>query len=571
MKNKILLTVLLLTGCESLNTMNAHREEMTADTQKKLTEATAIPETNKTAHFSNTAYIGNPKKAVRYVEPLPAVFSQKIEFGGEKAPRTLSEMAERITLITKVPVRLMSDLFMQQTTSTTSTASTPANTTTAATAGLPPKPAGIPDNNLPTPTGNNGSSTTSITSTTNYDVTVMPSSYNGGVAGLLDLIATKNGVSWRYQNGAIEIYRLLTKTFKIHAIPGTSGLSATVEQSGSGATGGSGSTQAGNLGGSAGATTTSGSTAGNSSTTQSSSISSTGLDAWKDLEEGIRTILSPTGKFHISQSAGAITVTDTPEKVAQIEQLINETNTNLTEQVVLHYQVLSVDNADATRANVNWTAVFNALNKNYGVSLASMALPHAAAGSALMQAVIPTTATGTMGQLAGSQAIADILETQNHVSRVTTGSVTTLNNKPAPVQIIDEQGYVLASQAINTINVGTSTGAQQSTIVTGFSMNLLPHIIDERVLLNLSINLSTLIGLEDKVVGNTTLQLPHKDKRAFLQSISMRAGETLILTGFKRMGSSMNKTGSIMQGGGESATDNDSELVILVTPILITG
>jgi len=89
--------------------------------------------------------------------------------------------------------------------------------------------------------------------------------------------------------------------------------------------------------------------------------------------------------------------------------------------------------------------------------------------------------------------------------------------------------------------------------------------------LNLSINLSSLIDLEDKVVGNTTLQLPHTDKRAFLQSISMRAGETLILTGFKRTGSSMNKTGSIMQGGGEAATDNESELVILVTPILITG
>jgi len=311
----------------------------------------------------------------------------------------------------------------------------------------------------------------------------MPSSYNGGVAGLLDLIASRNGVSWRYQNGAIEIYRLLTKTFKVHAVPGTSGLSATVEQSGSGATGGSGSgsAQTGGLGGSGGATTTSGSTAGNSSTTQSSSISSTGLDAWKDLEDGIKTIQGPTGKFHISQSSGTITVTDTPEKVEQIEKLINETNKNLTEQVVLHYQVLSVDNTDATRANVNWTAVFNALNHNYGVSLASMALPHAAAGSALMQAVIPTTATGTMGQMAGSQVIADILETQNHVTRVTTGSVTTLNNKPAPVQIIDEKGYVLASQATNTINIGTTTGAQQSKIITGFSMNLLPHIIDERV------------------------------------------------------------------------------------------
>lgn len=559
MKKILLLTLVSITGCESLELMNNRRTQINTETQNKMSQAIAIPSNNRMAHFSDSAYIANPRDAIRYVEPLPTVFSQQITIN-ESTPLTLHEIAERITRTTGLPVRLLSE--------TTTQTQLPATTT----GGLPPPPPGIPTNLTLPVSGLPGSTSTTIMS----GYSSMHLSYsNGPLSGLLDLIASKNNVSWRYQNGAVEIYRFMTKTFKVHSLPGSSELSASVERGGSSSTsgsgGGGGSPQSGGMGGGSTATITTGSTGGNT-TTQMASIDAPELSQWKDLENSIKTMLGPDGHVVVSQSTGSVTITDTPERVGQIEKFVDNTNKIMTQQVTFHYRVLSVDKNDASRMGFDLTAAFNALNQNYGLSLSSMALPQSAAGSALLSALIPNTATGRMGQFSGSKLLIDALETQGHVSTVTSGTVTTLNNKPAPVQVVNEKSYIATVQALQTANVGSSTGVQQGKVVTGFSMNMIPHILDDdRVLLHCSINISSLTNLVERVVGNTTVQSPEIDTRSFMPEISMRAGETLILSGFERAGGTLNKTGSLFQGGGEAATENNATIVILITPILTAG
>ena len=549
MKKIILISmfVALCGGCESLDSMNTRRAAMTTEAQTMTDQASAIPETNRIVHFSDSAFIANSNTGIKYVEPLPAVFNQKITIN-DSAALTLPEVAERITQTTAVPVRLLAEL--QTSTSTTATA-----------AGLPPTPNGIPNLSLPT------SGLISAPSNAGFGYSAMRLSYSGSMSGLLDLIASKNNVSWRYQNGAVEIYKYLTKTFKVHALPGTSELSATVERAGTGSSG-----NGGGGGGGAGATaTTTGSTGGNTNT-QTTTIDAPELSVWKDLEASIKTMLSANGKVVVSQSSGTVTVTDTPQTVGQIERFIDDTNTIMTKQVVIHYRVLTVDNNDATRMGVNWTAVFNAMNKNYGISLASMALPHAAAGSALLSALIPPTATGGMGQLAGSSILIDALETQGRVSRVTSGALTTLNNQPAPVQVVNETSYLASVSAQQTANVGSLSALIPGKVVTGFSMTLMPHILDDdRVLMQYNINISSLRALIERTSGDSTIQTPEVDTRSFMQKTSMRAGETLILSGFERSGLTSDKTGGIMQGGGQAATEDKAVVVILITPILTDG
>ena len=545
-------------GCESLDAMNAKRTNMSAEAQDKMNQAATIPETNRIVHFSDSAFIGNPAAALRYVEPMPAVFSQTITIN-ESSSLTLAEVAERITRTTAVPVRLMLEV---------STAPQPASSPVSAAPGLPPVPAGIPALSLPAPTGQSAPSNYSIPG-----LTPMHLSYTGGLSGLLDLIASKNNVSWRYQNGAVEIYRFLTKTFKVHALPGSTELSATVERSGSGTTSGSSGSGSGGqmMGGAGTAQTTSGNTNGNS-THQTTSIDAPELSAWKDLENSIKTMVSRDGKVVISQTTGTVTITDTPQVVSQVERFIDDTNSIMTKQVVVHYRVLTVDHNDATTMGINWNAVFNAMNKSSSFNIASMAIPHAAAGSAILSALVPNTANGSMGQLSGSEILIQALETQGHVSRVTSGALTTLNNQPAPVQVVNEKAYLASVSSMQTANVGSQVSLTPGKVVTGFSMNLMPHILDDdRVLMQYSINLSTLKGIFSATSGTSTIQTPEVDTRTFMQKVSMRAGETLILSGFERAGVSLDKTGSLINGGGSAATEDKAMVVILITPVLTNG
>ncbi|WP_434152239.1 PilN family type IVB pilus formation outer membrane protein (plasmid) [Methylocaldum gracile subsp. desertum] len=506
-------------------------------------------------HFSEGAFIANAGAALRYVEPLPTVFNQTITIN-ESSPLTLSEVAERITRTTAVPVRMLPEV----------TISTPlVSESVPSSAGLPPPPAGIPNLSLPSPTSSSSAGSSYVLP----GLSPMRLSYSGGLSGLLDLIASKNNVSWRYQNGAVEIYKYVTKTLKVHALPGSSELSASVERGGTGTTTGSSGQPAGL--GTAMTTTATGSTDGNT-TTQTTTINATALSAWKDLENSIKTMLGPDGKVVISQATGTVTITDTPQTVGQIENFIDETNRIMTKQVVVHYRVLTVDHNDSARLGINWTAVFNAMNKNYGVQLSSMALPQAAVGSAILQALIPNTATGEMAQFAGSQILIDALETQGRVSRVTSGALTTLNNQPAPVQVVNEKAYLASVQSLQTANVGSSTALTPGKVVTGFSMNLMPHILDDdRVLMQYSINLSTLRGIFSVTSDSSTIQTPEVDTRTFMQKVSMRAGETLVLSGFERTGLTLDKTGSFAKGGGQETSEDKATVVILITPILTDG
>jgi type IVB pilus formation R64 PilN family outer membrane protein len=562
MKRTILLAPLLAASCASLETMKADQKNMTSVAQEKMS-ATMANTANRTAHFSDTAFIASPKDAIRYVDPLPAIFGKTISVTDDGKPKSLPEIAERINQQFAVPVRLMLDAPMTQTANSVQT------TNTATVGGLPPAPPGIPPNSLPSPISGTNTMLSSVSAAI-PEIAPISINYDGSLSGLLDRITTKNNLSWRYKNGAIEIYRYITKTFKVHSIPGLTGLAASIERGGGSGTANGGSSQTGGMS-VGGMTTVTGSTGGNS-IAQSSTVDIKELSHWKDLSDSIKIMLGPKGSVVVSQSMGIVTVTDTPDRVARIEQHIEETNRIATQQVVIHYQVLAVDKTDFTRFGVNLSAAFNALNKNYGFALSSMALPQAAAGSAILSAFIPNTATGTMGQFSGSQLLIDALETQGHVSQVTSGTINTLNNKPAPIQNVDEKSYIASVQALQTANVGSSTGVQQSKVVTGFSMNLLPHILeDDRVLMQWSMNLSTLVALVEKEVGTTTVQSPEIRTRELMDQVSMRAGETLILSGFETTNASLSKTGSLIQGGGESVTEDKAILVILITPVLTAG
>lgn len=374
--------------------------------------------------------------------------------------------------------------------------------------------------------------------------------YSGEMRGLLDLIAAKYNVSWEYEGNGIRYFKTKSKTFRLAALPGNTSLKSKIgtQSSGSGS-GSSGSSS-------------------NSNSEQEAGIEFSGLSVWKGVEDSIKTMLTTDGKITVTSATGTITVDDTPVVLERVSKFIDEQNMSLSRQVVINIKVLSVDLGSSDEYGINWSAVYNNVSKSLGVSLSNAIAPSAGATNLTFKVL-----SGNMWS--GSTAMIDALSKQGKVSQVTSASMVTLNNQPAPIQVGKQTSYLASSMTtIGTGGAGNTTTLQPGQITTGFSMNMLPHILDSnKLMLQYSGDISSLTRIDTVTSGGSSIQTPEIDTRNFLQRVIMSGGETLVVTGFEQFNLSGDTQGvgsaeNVAVGGGVKTKKNKNVLVVLIQPVL---
>ena len=195
-----------------------------------------------------------------------------------------------------------------------------------------------------------------------------------------------------------------------------------------------------------------------------------------------------------------------------------------------------------------------------------------------------------------STAIINALSSQGKTQLVTSSSVTTLNNKVAPVHFSSSQNY-LKEITVTSTGSGedrtTDTDYQVDTLNYGFTMEILPRILDHgRLIVLFNMSITDLVALEPKKIVSggsssgsseegeegsdsesetTELQLPTMKMRGFVQEIAMRSGQTLVLTGFEDLNEQTNTEGigkaqMGLLGGKAYNTSTRNVLVITMTP-----
>ncbi len=377
--------------------------------------------------------------------------------------------------------------------------------------------------------------------------------YNGQLSGLLDLIAARYNISWEWEGQGVRFYKTKSQTFRIVALPGNTSLKSNIgTQSGGSGTGGSGSE----------ATST------NANAEQQAGTEFTGLSVWTGLEDSIKTMLTTDGKITVTPSTGTITVTDTPIVLERVSKFVDDQNMSLARQVVINVKVLSVDISDSDEYGINWDAVYQNVNRSIGVSL----------GNSISPSVGATNMTLSVlggGNWDGTSAMINALSKQGKVSQVTSASLVTLNNQPAPIQVARQTAYLASSQTtIGTAGTGNTTTLQPGKITTGFSMNMIPHILDSnKLMLQYSGDISALIRIDEVTSNGSTIQTPQVDTRNFLQRVIMNGGETLVVTGFEQFNLNGTTQGvgdaeNLALGGQVKTNKGKSVLVVLIQPVL---
>jgi len=473
------------------------------------------------------------------------------------------ELAERITALSGVPVIVSPDVTAMQPGQTAGqlgvAAGVPGMQGQAMT-GLPSLPP------LPTAGSIPGSNGMVSPFGTAYGAVMQPGgfpvnlSYTGSLSGFLDVTSSRIGISWELLDGQIRLFRYVSKTFRLSALPGDTSMDAKVgttsSSGGAGAAGSSGSSQS-------------------SSSAQNSGVNFSGLSVWKGIEDSVKAMLTPAGKIVVASSLGTITVTDTPAIVSAVEKFIEQQNVALSRQVVVNVRVLSIDMNTSDSYGINWDVVYTALSNNFGLGFNSGVAAIQGAGN-LALSVLSTAGQNTNSSIkswAGSKAIIEALGTQGKVSTVTSASVTTLNNQPAPIQVGRQTSYVASSSTSITTGVAT-TSMTAGMVNSGFSMSLLPHIIDgNRMLLQYAVDMSSLLSLNTVTSGTSIMQTPDLDTRNSLQRIMVNSGDTIVVAGFENSEVNAKSQGvagaeNPSLGGSVVGKRSKNIIVILLQPVI---
>lgn len=428
------------------------------------------------------------------------------------------------------------------------------NVAPGVTTGSPMAPNGLP----PLPNGANASSTgagnapAEASAATTSSVMLSNLVYSGSLAGYLDLLANRLGISWKYENGTIQFFKYETKVFKLKALPGTMDINSNIGSANKGASGSSGGSS-------------------NDSTTNTLGTNidfKAKLDIWSAAQRTIQTMLSSFGKqnLFVSQELGTITITDTPLNLQQVQAFVDTINKDMNRQVSVKFAIYSV------KSNQNDSVGLDFSLLGTGADATASAKSNSLFGDPLTNGTLGINILS--GRFANSSFALNMLNKLGKTNLVTQGQIVTLNQQTAPLQLLDTVNYLAStSTTVSGTSNATQTELKPGSVTTGFSATVTPKIEDNNeIILQFSGSLSTLTSLDKFSSGDSTIQLPTTSSRNFLQKVKLHSGKTLMLTGYEQATVGTDDTGfgahnSVL--GKQTSKNGKDSIVILITPTVI--
>ncbi|MCX2694512.1 PilN family type IVB pilus formation outer membrane protein [Pseudomonas sp. DCB_CB] len=562
-KLAIVISLLTTSGCEIMR-VNKTADKVREDESRASGLVNSLRNekqvSRQSVFFSNQQWVSKkPIDMSNRIPPLkdcPVMFVQK----GKDDAMSLSDFAQWVTEKCGFQVYVTPDAFDRG-------ESYRKDSKHAAPAGPAPITPALDSMQGLFPQTSGGSATSSFGSYTSMPY-VKNVKYTGNLSGLLDVVAGGLGLTSKYDpvTERITISFMQTKTFRIWAFDFITNMNSTVK---SGMSTTSGST--GSSGGGGGDQGSSGSESGSNS---SVNIALKENDVITDISNTLDSMLSPIGRMSVSRSTGSVSVTDRPDVLERIGEYLASENRTLTTNVLLNVEVLSVSLKDKDQLALNMAALYKSLGSGFSFSLNNTFGGIDAAASSASVGILDTASS----PWAGSNAIIQAIAQQGTISGYKAPSVRTLNLKPAPIQIGRLRGYIQSSTSTQTANVGSSASLNPGSITNGFNMTMLPKIIEGNsgeMLLRVTANMSSdpVFQTFTSKDGNSLIQTPDYDLQNIDQTVKLRSGQTLIMTGYDQTNDSATKQGTghvsnFIFGGGAVRESTRDVIVFIITPII---
>ncbi len=538
------LSLTVLAGCAAVPQSDVdNRAQLMRKQIAEQVAAQAIVPASPLVERVRGTYLGGESVPLAYDATLPAIFSDvTLAFPGRT---NLATVGERITEVTKLPVRLRPDVFI---TAKSLVRGGLGQTQSAAPVGPPIINPAMPQ--AVRPQGTNGAGIAAQTFD-DFDQR-LPMDYSGSLSGYLDLICARLGINWEYKDGTIILYRMVTKVLTVKVNPGSVDFASGLSKGG-----------------------------GDGSKGSFSSSSSTSMkgeyNVWTSIESAVKGMLSPLGTSTVDQAGGLLVITDTKEVVDNVSHYIEVENSTLTRQVNISVRVVRVAITDSTESGFDLNLIYKKLaagatNWTFGMAAPST-LASGAAGALELNILKPGS------RFQGSDILVQALNQFGTVLSDDTTTANTTNRVPVPVGKFSTTTYLAETKPASgggTSGSGSGVpGLTPGTVTTGFFLNVLPTAFENNsVLLRVSLDQSVLTRLGSISTGSgetlQQIQTPEVDGTKSDHSVGLKDGESIVLMGISRDGSNTDRRTSISGFSSTGKRMREMQLIVL-TPKVSSG
>lgn len=493
-------------------------------------------------------------------EKLPSVFQEPVRLsfndlgtGGKVGLRTV---AERISAVTGVPVRVKPDVF-----SDVAGASRPAGVGHLGPAGGANTPASnaAMSSRAPSPAASRAPELHSVAMR-----------WNGSLEGFLNHVTDLTNLSWEYRDGVVVIERFRTEFFEIATLDGETQYAMGLTASDQGSTGNSGGM---------------GSSGGMSTSNGSADVSEKGRAATvPTLISTVNQIVAsvPGSSVVRADGSGRIAVTTTKEAMTKVRDFIRAENESMLRQAQIQFDIYSVRRDENDERGIEWGLLIQSVAKALRMGIVSpTTLASEAAGTVNFTVLGSPPSSNDLSRIAGgSTAVLQMLNQYGNSTQHRPVSLLTLNRQWARKASLGSKAYVSETVpgAASTLGAG-APGLKTATVTTGDRYLAQPYIMDNHtVVLKFGVGLSSLVQIANFTSGTgptqQTVQTPEISNLIDQSTVALKAGQLLVITGLSRIVTNddtrrLTEDAPWAAGGSRKLARQREDFVIFVRPTIL--
>jgi type IVB pilus formation R64 PilN family outer membrane protein len=396
--------------------------------------------------------------------------------------------------------------------------------------------------------------------------TQSPLHYVGDFKGFMRTNEQRYNVYSRFRDGTLTFFRVETRNFTLPDMGAFASMSGTISSDGnlSSSSGGtSASTTSSTSGGSSGS--------GTGGQTASQSLE---VKPWKRLEEIAKQIAGNGAEVIADPNLGTVTVTGTPPQCDRVEDWVRTLDAMFGKQVAIDVRIYEVRLNQEDNYGLNLSLGYKSGNGHTGATFTGVAPPTVSSNATPMS--VGATIVG--GKLDGTKVAVQALSTLGNVTQVVSRSGVTQNGKVMAMQSATLQDYIPSSQTTLASNVGSTSSMQTAPDISGFTSTFTPKVVNGRILIMFDMTLSNLNPLQEQTQGSgaslSKVQLRTKPLARFQQTVGLKPGESLVLTGLRDQTTSTTNNGVgspyvPVTGGGVDAAKRETMIAVVITARLL--
>ncbi len=317
-------------------------------------------------------------------------------------------------------------------------------------------------------------------------------------------------------------------------------------------------------------------------------------DLWKTLEDNIKVLLSPDGKYTINRHASIVMVMDYMRNIKDVATFLEAIEGTVQRQVMIEAKIVEVTLTEETSEGINWSALnMKWFGSNYSINVEQALVSpqtryfnipkiYDTFDPAKFQA--PPTNYFRFGVSKGKfDAFIDLLKTTYKVNFISSPKISTLNNQRAVIKVAQDDVYFDYSSTSTAS--ATTSGFTTKFVTVGLILDVTPQIDSNgNILMNIHPVLTDKVAqVEMPVPAGTTggsAYVPILAVREVDIIVKVREGETIIIAGLIQNKSIIKDTGVKdisdipLIGKLFKKQDRDikkTELVIFLTPKIVYG